>query len=78
MLLGREMTIGIGRRQLISTLAGAVATLPWAAHAQQQATRPGRIGWLVGLTERDPETTVRINAVVSTLQELGWTVGRNL
>ncbi len=72
------MTIGIGRRQLISALGGAVAAWPLATHAQVQATRPRRVGWLVGLTEKDPEASVRINAVLKTLQELGWTVGRNL
>jgi putative ABC transport system substrate-binding protein len=67
------------RRREFITLAGA-ATLAWPlnARAQQQAGRPRRVGWLVGLTEQDPEAAVRTGAVVQALSEFGWTVGHNL
>jgi putative tryptophan/tyrosine transport system substrate-binding protein len=37
-----------------------------------------RIGVLVSLASDDPESQVRLTVFVQALQELGWTVGRNL
>jgi putative ABC transport system substrate-binding protein len=66
------------RREFIGLVAGAAAGWPLAARAQQPANRPRRVGWLVGLNEQDPEAGRRTKVVVDALQELGWTVGRNL
>jgi ABC-type uncharacterized transport system substrate-binding protein len=65
------------RREFIMLLGGAVATWPLAARAQQ----PGgmrRIGVLMNLTADDPEGQARIAAFLQGLQELSWTVGRNI
>src|SRR5262245_2310751 len=64
------------RRQFI-TLLGGVAAWPLAARAQQ-GERMRRIGVLVNLAADDPEASSRLAAFVQGLQQLGWTVGRNL
>src|SRR5262252_9897697 len=71
------MTVFIGRREFITLLGGAAAAWPLAAHAQQSG-RTRRIGVLMGLTESDPEAQSRIAAFRKTLQDLGWTEGRNI
>jgi ABC-type uncharacterized transport system substrate-binding protein len=64
------------RREFIAGL-GAVAW-PLVARAQQ-GNRVRRIGFLwSNLTPDDPEGQARGNAFVQGLQELGWSVGRNL
>jgi putative ABC transport system substrate-binding protein len=67
----------VKRREFIALVCGAAVAWPLAARAQQ-AGPPRRIGWLMGLTEQDPETARRTTAVVDALRELGWTAGRNL
>ena len=67
----------MNRRALISLLGGAAATWPFAARAQQ-ADRTRRIGVLMNLAADDPESPVRLAAFLQGLQELGWTVGRNV
>ena len=47
-----------------------------AAHGQQDRLR--RIGVLSNLPADDPEATVRNAVFLQTLQELGWTDGRNV
>ena len=64
------------RRQFIALLGGAVAW-PLAARAQPPE-RMRRIGVLMTLAADDPESPVRLTAFVQTLQELGWTDGRNV
>ena len=64
------------RRQFITVLGGAMAW-PLAARAQQ-SERMRRIGVLMNLAADDPEAQVRLAAFHQGLQELGWTVGRNL
>ena len=64
------------RRQFITILGGAAAW-PLAARAQQ-SERMRRIGVLMNLAADDPEAQVRLAAFHQGLQELGWTVGRNL
>src|SRR5262249_32452643 len=71
------MAIRIQRREFIFTLGGAAAAWPVAARAQQPE-RMRRIGALMGLTESDPEAQSRIAAFRKTLQDLGWTEGRNV
>ena len=64
------------RRELI-TLLGSAAAWPLAARAQQPE-RMRRIGVLMNLAADDPEAQARIAAFLQGLQQLGWTVGRNV
>jgi len=66
----------VRRRQFITLLGGAAAW-PVTARAQQPA-RMRRIGVLMGLAESDPEGQSRIAAFRKTLDDLGWTEGRNV
>jgi ABC-type uncharacterized transport system substrate-binding protein len=67
----------VNRREFITLLAGASAAWPFAARAQQPE-RVRRIGVLVNLAADDPQAQTRNAAFLQGLQELGWTVGRNL
>jgi putative ABC transport system substrate-binding protein len=67
----------VNRREFIALLGGAAAAWPLAARAQQ-GERMRRIGMLVSLPADDPQTQVRNAALLQRLQELGWTVGRNV
>ena len=71
------MAIHLRRREFIFTLGGAAAAWPLAARAQQPELMR-RIGVLMGLAEGDPEGRSRIVAFRKTLQDLGWTEGRNV
>jgi putative tryptophan/tyrosine transport system substrate-binding protein len=65
------------RREFIVGLGGAVAW-PLAAQAQQRQSMR-RIGFLWStFPADDPEVQVRGNAFVQGLQELNWSIGRNL
>ena len=64
------------RREFITLLGGAAAW-PLTAHAQQ-GERVRRIGVLMNLTADDLEAPARVTALAQGLQQLGWTVGRNL
>jgi len=64
----------VRRRQFI-TLIGGAAAWPMAARAQQ-AERVRRIGVISGAN--DQLTQARIAAFIRELQQLGWTVGRNV
>ena len=65
------------RREFIAGLGGAAAW-PLVARAQQRE-RVRRIGFLwSAFAPDDPEGQARGNAFVQGLQELGWSVGRNL
>ena len=64
------------RREFITSLAGAVIW-PLTARAQQ-GERMRRIGVLMPFTANDPETQERNAVFEQSLQQLGWTVGRNL
>ena len=65
------------RREFITLVSGAAAAWPLAARAQQRE-RTRHIGFLIGLPADDPESHARHAAFLQGLQELGWTVGRNL
>jgi putative tryptophan/tyrosine transport system substrate-binding protein len=65
------------RRNFITLLGGAAVAWPLAARAQQ-LERVRRIGVLIPLAADDPQSQRRMTAFVQTLQELGWTDGRNI
>jgi putative ABC transport system substrate-binding protein len=65
------------RREFITGLGGAAASLPFAARAQQPG-RLRRIGVLMGTEENEPEGQSRITAFRQGLRELGWVDGRNI
>jgi ABC-type uncharacterized transport system substrate-binding protein len=65
------------RREFVTLLAGAAATWPFGASAQQPE-RMRRIGVLTNLAADDPESQSRNAGFLQGLQELGWTVGRNV
>jgi putative tryptophan/tyrosine transport system substrate-binding protein len=64
------------RREFLAGL-GSAAALPLAARAQQ-SNRTRRIGALMPYAENDPDSQVRLMALLQGLDRLGWTVGRNL
>src|SRR5262252_3341215 len=64
------------RRQFI-TLLGGTAAWPLVARAQQ-LEHVRRIGVLSNLASDDQESQTRNAAFLQGLQELGWTVGRNV
>ncbi len=66
------------RREFITMLGGAAAAWPVTASAQQPGERMRRIGVLMALAADDPEGQARLTAFAQGLQELGWSVGRNV
>src|SRR3979409_593538 len=67
----------IRRREFITLVGGAAAAWPLAARAQQPQ-RLRRSGALMNVAADDPESSLRVAAFSQGLQELGWTVGRNV
>jgi putative ABC transport system substrate-binding protein len=65
------------RREFITLLGGAAAAWPLAARAQQRE-RVRRIGVLLNYAADDPEGPSRLAAFLGRMEQLGWTVGRNL
>jgi ABC-type uncharacterized transport system substrate-binding protein len=65
------------RRKCITLLGGAVAGWPLAARAQQ-GDRVPRIGILLPVAADDAEFQTRVGAFLQGLQQLGWTIGRNV
>ena len=65
------------RREFITLLGGAAAAWPLAARAQQ-AERVRRIGVLMSVAATIRRSQARIAAFLQGLQEVGWTVGRNV
>jgi putative tryptophan/tyrosine transport system substrate-binding protein len=66
----------VRRREFITLLGGAAAAWPLAARAQTDRVR--RVGVLSNPGADDAEMQSRTAAFAQGLQELGWTVGRNL
>jgi putative ABC transport system substrate-binding protein len=71
------MIAAMKRRSFITLLGGAAAAWPLAARAQQ-SERMRRVGVLSNPGPDDAEMHSRTATFVRGLQELGWTVGRNL
>ena len=65
------------RRELLRLLGGVAAAWPLAARAQP-GERMRRVGVLMPFVAGDPEAQVRSTVFAQSLQQLGWTVGRNL
>jgi putative ABC transport system substrate-binding protein len=65
------------RREFIIMLAGAAATSPFVARAEQ-SERTRRIGVLMLYPENDPQGQLRATAFRRELEKVGWTVGGNL
>jgi putative ABC transport system substrate-binding protein len=68
------MTIGIGRRQFISALAGTAFAWPLAARGQQ----PGKLPTIGLLTPDDSSWTAWTAAFAKRLSELSWIEGRTV
>jgi ABC transporter substrate binding protein len=65
----------VRRREFVAGL-GAVA---WPLVARgQQGERMRRMGALMPYAENDPDSQIRIMALLQGLDRLGWTLGRNL
>src|SRR5437899_1909015 len=65
------------RRDVITLLGGAAAAWPLAARAQQ-SQRIRRVGVLMAVAESDVDVRSGVAIFQQSLQELGWTDGRNL
>jgi ABC-type uncharacterized transport system substrate-binding protein len=65
------------RREVIKLIGGAAAYWPLAVRAQQ-ADEVRRIGVVVNVAADDPEAQASLAAFKQTLQQLGWSEGRNL
>ena len=65
------------RRDFVKTIVGLAITWPLAARAQQQ-DRMRLIGVLMNAVADDPQGQARIGAFQQTLQQLGWSEGRNV
>jgi ABC-type uncharacterized transport system substrate-binding protein len=65
------------RREFLGSLVGVVVACPSSTHAQQIA-RVRRVGILMNLNSDDAEGQSRFAAFLQGLQELGWSIGRNL
>ena len=64
------------RREFITLFGGAAAAWPLTANAQKPDGI--RLGILMPFATTDPSSKLDVAALVSQLQELGWTEGRNL
>jgi putative ABC transport system substrate-binding protein len=65
------------RREFITLLGGAAVAWPLAARAQQPE-RMRHVGVLMPFLAGDPEAQLRSTVFAQSLQQLGWTAGRNL
>ena len=67
----------MNRREFMSLLGGAAVSWPLAARGQQ-GERMRRIGVLAPGSNRDTDQQSRLKVFQDTLQEMGWTNGRNV
>ena len=71
------MTICLRRRDFITVVASGAAVWPLAARAQQ-GDRMRRIGVLLPVATDDAEFQTRVGAFLQALQQLDWTIERNV
>src|SRR5215813_3882935 len=71
-----RMAIHIQRRDFIATLGGAAIAWPVVVNAQQPSVR--RIGVLMARAADDPDGQEQAAALRRGLEELGWSLGRDL
>src|SRR6516225_8968633 len=67
----------MNRREIITLIGSAAATWPLAARAQQRE-RMRRVGVLLPATSDDAEYQAWFGALLQTLGQSGWIIGRNL
>jgi putative tryptophan/tyrosine transport system substrate-binding protein len=67
----------MNRREFITLLGSTAAAWPLAARAQQ-GERIRRIGMLLPAAADDTEFQARVGAFLQGLQQLGWSIGRNV
>jgi putative ABC transport system substrate-binding protein len=67
---------GMARREFVALLSGSAAW-PLVVRAQQ-TERIRRAGVLMNVAADDPLSTLRVSAFAQAMQEVGWSVGRNL
>ena len=65
------------RREFITLFGGMAAIWPLAANAQQGEPMR-RVGVLMDLAENDQEGQARIGTFLQSMQQSGWTNGRNV
>jgi len=65
------------RRDFIPLIGGAVAVWPLMARGQQ-TEQVRRIGVIMNTSEKDPQSAVRVSALVRGLEERGWILGSNM
>ena len=65
------------RREFITLLGGTAVAWPLAAHAQQ-GDRMRRIGVLLPVATDDAEFQTRVGSFLQALQQLDWTIERNV
>jgi putative ABC transport system substrate-binding protein len=65
------------RRDFITLVGGAAAAWPLAVHAQRRE-RTQLVGVLMPLPAGDPVAQARVAAFAQGLQQLGWSIGRNI
>ncbi|MGC1844856.1 MAG: ABC transporter substrate binding protein [Pseudolabrys sp.] len=65
------------RREFITLIGGAAAAWPFAVRAQQPE-RMRRIGILLPAAADDAEFQAWVGSFLQGLQQLGWTIGRNV
>ena len=75
-MLSRGPEADMRRREFLGVLGSAGIAWPFAANAQQP-DQMRTIGLLVAGTADDPEYQARLGAFLQTLEQLGWTDGRN-
>src|SRR5262245_14791118 len=74
---GDRMHFHQWKRREVITLLGGAAAWPLAARAQQ-GERMRRIGIILPATADDVEFQARVAAFLQGLQQLGWSIGRNV
>jgi len=74
-MVASGMKTNMRRREFLGLVAGMAAAWPLDASAQE---RVRRVGVLTNLRPDDAEVQSRLAVFVKGLEQLGWTVGRNL